>query len=72
MNLVFNVGSWNHIALPSIRYLNQIKSDKTCKVGLSAVRVATVKTGMDAGGNHVDIQIGFFIDRDISTTRRSL
>ena len=64
MNLVFNVGSWNNIVLPSIRYWNQVKGEQTCKVGGSTVRIASVKTGMETGGKHVDTQIVFFIDRD--------
>ena len=64
INLVFNIGSWNHIVLPSICYWNKLKGDQTCKVGRSIVRIASVKTGIEAGGKHVDTQIVFFIDRD--------
>ena len=31
-NLIFNVGSWNNIVLPSIRYWNTVKGEQTCKV----------------------------------------
>ena len=64
LNLIFNVGSWNNSVLPSIRYWNQLQHDRICRIGSSTVRVASVKTGLETGGKHVDTQIVFFIDRD--------
>ena len=64
INLIFNLGSWSSIVLPSIQYWNQIKGEGTCKIGSSSIRVVSVKSGTEAGGNHVDTQIVFFINRD--------
>ena len=63
-NLVFNVGSWNKIVLQSISYWDQVKGDKSCKVGLTTVRVASVKYGTETGGKHVDTLIVFYVNRD--------
>ena len=64
LNLVFNPGSWSNVVLPSIRYWDQSKGDKTCKIGVSSIRVVSVKTGTDTGGKHIDTQIVFFINRE--------
>ena len=63
-NLIFNVGSWNYSVLPTIQYWKQRKGEDTCKIGSSIIRVASVKSGTEAGGKHVDTQIVFFINRD--------
>ena len=64
LNLLFNVGSWNNVVLPSIRYWNEIKGDKTCRIGSSTVRISSVNVGMETGGKHVDTLIVFFINRE--------
>ena len=63
-NLVFNLGSWNIIAQPSLRYWNKGKGSKTCRIGETTVKIADVKTGKDARGNHIDTQVIFFSNRD--------
>ena len=63
-NLVFSVGSWNHVVLPSVQYLSQIKGSKTCTIGTTEVKVVSVKTGKDIVGKHIDTQIVFFANRD--------
>ena len=63
-NLVFSIGAWNHVVLPSVRYWNQSKGDHTCKFGLTTVKIASVKAGTETGGKHVDTQIVFFVNRD--------
>ena len=63
-NLDFSVGSWNHIVLPTIQYLNNIRGEKTCTVGTLEVKVASVKTGKDIIGKHIDTQIVFYSNRD--------
>ena len=30
--LNFSVGAWNHVVLPSVRYWDSIKGEKTCRV----------------------------------------
>ena len=62
-NLVFSVGAWNYVGLPSVNYWDQVKGDQTCKIGGTTIRVATVKFGTEANGKHVDTQIIFFVDR---------
>ena len=77
-NLDFSVGSWNHIVLPTIQYLNKIRGEKTCTVGTLEVKVASVKTGKDIIGKHIDTQIVFYSNRDkivchfYNTTQRIL
>ena len=63
-NLIFNLGSWNTVAQPSLRYWNEGKGSKTCRIGETTVRIADVKTGKDAGGKHIDTQVIFFSNRD--------
>ena len=65
INLMFNVGSWKNIVLPSIQYWRQVKEEnQTCKIGSSLVRIASIKAGMETGGKHVDTQVVFFMNRD--------
>jgi hypothetical protein len=63
-NLVFSPGSWNYIVLPSIRYWNEVKGSKTCRIGAMVVKIADVNMGKDTGGKHIDTQIVFFLNRD--------
>ena len=64
VNLIFNLGSWKTIVSPSILYWKEVRSDMTCTVGQSKVKLASVKTGRDVVGKHVDTQIVFFFDRE--------
>ena len=64
INLIFNLGSWSKVVLPSIRYWDMNKNEKTCKVGASTVKISSLKTGTEAGGKHVDTQVVFFINRE--------
>ena len=63
-NLVFNIGSWNNVVLPSVRYWNEVQGFRTCRIGSTIIRAASVKTGLDATGKHVDTQIVFFVNRE--------
>ena len=74
--LVFSAGAWNQVAQPSVKYFNSIKGDKTCNNGQIIVKVASVTAGEDAGKNHIDTLVVFFIRIEIrlsvlSTTRRN-
>ena len=40
------------------------KENKTCRIGSTTIKIASVKTGTDAGGKHVDTQIVFFLNRE--------
>ena len=31
-NLIFSPGSWQSVVLPSIRYFNEVRGTKTCKI----------------------------------------
>ena len=76
-NLNFSLGAWSNVVLPSIRYLTQAKGS-SCRVVDIIIKIADIKTGVDASGNQVDTQIIFFIDRDkvtchfYNTTQRIL
>ena len=41
-NLVFSAGSWQKAVIPSVKYWNEIKGDKTCKVGDTMIKVGVV------------------------------
>ena len=53
-NLVFNLGSWNYVVLPTVRYWSEVKGNKTCDVGENTVTIADVKTGKDITGKHIE------------------
>ena len=63
-NLVFNLGAWEKVVKPSVKYWSQNIGDKTCKIGQTVVRVASVKEGTEAHGKHIDTQIVFYVNRD--------
>ena len=77
-NLDFNPGSWNHVVLPTLEYWNQIKGGKSCIIESLVIKVASVKTGKDGIGKHIDTQIIFLANRDkivchfYNTTQRVL
>ena len=63
-NLVFNLGSWYNVVLPSNQYWEAGKGNKTFKIDGRVVKIADVKTGKDVSGKHIDTQIVFFSNRD--------
>ena len=63
-NLIFNLGSWNNVVMPSVRYWRDAKDTKSCIIGENIVKIVDVKTGKDIGGKHIDTQIVFFSNRD--------
>ena len=63
-NLVFNLGSWHNIVLPAIKYWNQRQETGTCKIGTMTINIASVKSGTDASGKHIDTQIVFLVGRE--------
>ena len=76
--MIFSVGAWLVAVLPAIRYWNEIKGDKTCKVGDKVIKVSGIKSGKDVNGMCVVSQVVFYIDRDkvvlhlYNTTQRIL
>ena len=77
-NINFSVGAWNHVVLPSVRYWDSIKGEKTCKVDTTEIRIASVELGKDAGGLHIDTKVVFYANRNkivchlYNTTQRVL
>ena len=60
-NLVYSAGAWYHVVLPSIKYFEEAKGEKTCKVGEYSVRVGGIRLGKESNGKHVNTQIVFFL-----------
>ena len=77
-NLDFSLGAWNYVVLPTVRYWNQVKDDKTCKVGDTLIKIASVELGKEAGGRHIDSKVIFYANKDkvvchlYNTTQRIL
>ena len=77
-NLDFSLGAWNYVVLPTVRYWNQVKDDKTCKVDDIVIKIGSVELGKEAGGRHVDTKVVFYANRDkvvlhlYNTTQRIL
>ena len=44
ITLIFSVGAWLTAVLPAVRYWNDIKADKTCKVGDTVIKVGGIKS----------------------------
>ena len=65
INLIFNVGSWLTVVLPTIKYLSKVLGEKTCVVNSSTIQIISVKNGLDCTGKHVDTQIHFHVNGDI-------
>ena len=74
-NLIFNLGSWYNLVLPSNQYWEASKGNKTLNIDGRVVKIADVKTGKDISGKHIDTQIVFFSNRDkmyfIAITQRN-
>ena len=64
INLNFSVGAWLTAVLPAVRYWNEVKGEKTCKVGNSLIKVGGIKSGKDSNGMHVVSKVVFYVDRD--------
>ena len=77
-NLTFSVGAWNHVVLPSVRYWNSVKGEKSCIADKVEISIASVDMGRDAGGLHVDTKVVFYANRSkivchfYNTTQRIL
>ena len=57
MTIVFSVGAWLTAVLPAIRYWNEIKGDKTCKVGDITITVGGIKARKGVNGMHAVSQV---------------
>ena len=63
-NLVFSAGAWYHVVLPASNYFNDVKEEKTCRIGDYTVNIGGIKLGKEVNRNHVNTQIVFFADRE--------
>ena len=63
-NLIFSAGAWYHAVLPAVKYWNDVKGEKTCKVGDYIIKVGGVKSAKESSGKHVNSKVVFFADRD--------
>ena len=63
-NLVFSAGAWIHAVLPSVRYWNEVKESKTCKIGDYEVEIGGIKENKETQGKHVNTQIVFLANRN--------
>ena len=64
-NLIYNLGSWSHVVLPSMVYWNESKALKTCKLKDDLVlRISDIKMGTEVTGKHVDTQVTFIFNDD--------
>ena len=59
-NLIFSLGAWYHVVLPTIQYWNQVKEEKTCRIDNTVVKIADIETRKEATGKHIDTLIVFY------------
>ena len=77
-NLIFSVGAWLTAVLPAVRYWEEIKGKKTCKVDDKVIKVIGIKSGKDTNGMCVTSQVVFYSNSDkvvlhlYNTTQRIL
>ena len=62
--MIFSAGGWFHTVLPAVEYFDEVKGEKTCKIGEYVVKIGGIKKGKEINGKHVNTQIVFFGDRD--------
>ena len=53
-NLVFSAGAWYHVVLPASNYFNDVKEEKTCRIGDYSVKIGGIKLGKEVNRKHVD------------------
>ena len=63
-NLVFSLGAWDQVVLSTIRYWNQVKGEKTCKVDSTDIKIASVELGKEVSGKHIDSKVVFYSNRN--------
>ena len=63
-NLIFSPGAWNHVVLAAVGYWDQVKGEKTCKIGDTVMKIASIDFGKEASGKHVDTVVVFYANRD--------
>ena len=63
-NLIFSLGAWNLVVLPVVRYWNQVKGEKDCKIDNTVIKIAGVEIGKEARGKHIDTVVIFYANSD--------
>ena len=63
-NIIFSLGAWSTVVIPSLFYWSDVKGEKSCTIGGDTIRVLDVKFGKDLGGRHVDTQVVFAMNHD--------
>ena len=56
-NLIFSAGARFHVVQPSAASFDEVKGEKTCKIGDYTVKVGGVKLGKESKGKHVNTQV---------------
>ena len=62
VNLIFSVGSWAKVVLPTISYMNGFEPGKSINAGSSTIEISSVKCGKEVTGKHIDTQITFLVN----------
>ena len=60
-NLVFSVGAWHQIVLPTIKYFESMKE---CKIDENVVTIESIDGGNDRAGKKVDTLVTFMINNE--------
>ena len=47
--------------MSTIRYWNQVKGEKTCKVDSTDIKIASVELGKEVSGKHIDSKVVFYV-----------
>ena len=63
-NLLFSLGAWDQVDLSTVKYWNQVKGEKTCKVGSNDINIASVDIGKEVSGKHIDSKVVFYMNRN--------
>ena len=61
-NIIFSVGAWHQIVLPTVSYWNTVKDNEVCKIGSDVITITSVKQGKDLTGKNVDTQVNFLLN----------
>ena len=63
-NLNFSLGTWYNVVLPTVRYWDQVKGIKSCKIDNFEIQIDSVKFGNEAGGKHVDTPVVLYANEE--------
>ena len=63
-NLIFNLGAWANVVIPSIKYWEEVQGTSLFRIDNDTVRVVEVKAGKDNEGKQTDSLITFMLNTD--------